>query len=296
MILQQNPAILPAKIIRTTLNGYLEEDRDSKTESLSDLKPVTKAVPTKDELNDLVFANKIAKHTKSNTIVLAKNGQLLASGVGQTSRVDALKQAILKAKTFGFDLKGSVMASDAFFPFADCVEIAHDAGVTAAIQPGGSIKDKDSIEYCDKNNIESLIIQNLDSLQYLSCSENQLTSLNTQDLTNLLLFHCKKNQLNSLNIQNSRQLYSLDCSENQLISLYIKNGSHFNYVDFSVNPNLTYICCDDEEIVSIQNIITDLGLTNCIVDSNFIVQSNCAASTQVFLHFTTSPSRVKASK
>jgi phosphoribosylaminoimidazolecarboxamide formyltransferase/IMP cyclohydrolase len=98
-----------------------------------------------------VFANKIVKHTKSNTIVLAKNKQLLASGVGQTSRVDALRQAILKAKTFNLDLKGAVMASDAFFPFADCVEIAHEEGITAVVQPGGSVKDKDSIDYCDRN-------------------------------------------------------------------------------------------------------------------------------------------------
>jgi phosphoribosylaminoimidazolecarboxamide formyltransferase/IMP cyclohydrolase len=151
MILQQTLTALPAKLIRTALNGYLEEDRDTQTETTADMKPATKVFPSKEELNDLVFANKIAKHTKSNTIVLAKNGQLLASGVGQTSRVDALRQAILKAKTFGFDLKGAVMASDAFFPFPDCVQIAHEAGVTAAVQPGGSVKDKDSIEYCDKN-------------------------------------------------------------------------------------------------------------------------------------------------
>jgi len=153
MILQQKHAELPAKLIRTTLNGYLEEDRDLKTETAADMKPVTKVSPSSEELNDLVFANKIVKHTKSNTIVLAKNGQLLASGVGQTSRVDALNQAILKAKTFGFDLKGAVMASDAFFPFPDCVEIAHKAGITAVVQPGGSVKDKDSIEYCDKNGV-----------------------------------------------------------------------------------------------------------------------------------------------
>jgi phosphoribosylaminoimidazolecarboxamide formyltransferase/IMP cyclohydrolase len=100
-----------------------------------------------------LFANKLVKHTKSNTIVFAKNGQLLASGTGQTSRVDALKQAITKALSFGFDLKGAVMASDAFFPFPDCVEIAHKAGITAVVQPGGSIKDKDSIEYCNNNGV-----------------------------------------------------------------------------------------------------------------------------------------------
>jgi len=151
IILQQKQTEFSSKLIRTTLNGYLEEDRDAKTETIADMKPATKIIPSKEELSDLVFANKIAKHTKSNTIVLARNKQLLASGVGQTSRVDALRQAILKAKTFGFDLKGSVMASDAFFPFADCVEIAHEAGTTSVVQPGGSVKDKDSIEYCDKN-------------------------------------------------------------------------------------------------------------------------------------------------
>ncbi|MFI5163771.1 MAG: bifunctional phosphoribosylaminoimidazolecarboxamide formyltransferase/IMP cyclohydrolase [Bacteroidia bacterium] len=151
IILQQKQTILPSKLIRTTLNGYLEEDRDAKTETADDMKSVTKVSPSKKELSDLVFANKIAKHTKSNTIVLARNKQLLASGVGQTSRVDALKQAILKAQTFGFDLKGAVMASDAFFPFADCMEIAHHAGITAVVQPGGSVKDKDSIDYCDKH-------------------------------------------------------------------------------------------------------------------------------------------------
>ena len=151
IILQQKQTTLPSKLIRTALNGYLEQDKDSKTETTADMKPVTKVVPSKEQLNDLVFASKLVKHTKSNTIVLAKNGQLLASGVGQTSRVDALKQAIHKAKSFGFDLKGAVMASDAFFPFHDCVEIAHEAGIKAVVQPGGSVKDKDSIEYCDKN-------------------------------------------------------------------------------------------------------------------------------------------------
>ena len=118
-----------------------------------DMKTVTTLSPDEAQKIDLEFANKIAKHTKSNTIVLARNKQLLASGVGQTSRVDALKQAIEKSKNLGFDLKGAVMASDAFFPFVDCVEIAHNAGITSIIQPGGSIKDKDSIAYCDKNNL-----------------------------------------------------------------------------------------------------------------------------------------------
>jgi len=160
IILIQKPTELPSKLIRTTLNGYLEQDKDFKTETETDMKPVTKVIPTKEEFSDLVFANKIVKHTKSNTIVLAKNKQLLASGVGQTSRVDALRQAIIKAKSFGFDLKGSVMASDAFFPFRDCVEIAHNAGVKAVVQPGGSIKDKDSIEYCDKNGMAMVMTGN----------------------------------------------------------------------------------------------------------------------------------------
>jgi phosphoribosylaminoimidazolecarboxamide formyltransferase/IMP cyclohydrolase len=140
---------LPGNQFRTALNGVLVQQRDTKTESESDLKTVTKREPTVSEIRDLLFANKLVKHTKSNTIVLAKDRQLIASGVGQTSRVDALKQAIEKAKSFKFDLNGAVMASDAFFPFNDCVEIAHNAGITAVIQPGGSIRDKDSIEYCD---------------------------------------------------------------------------------------------------------------------------------------------------
>ena len=153
IILQQKEVALPGRSFRTILNGVLEQDKDLKTDTIRDMKVVTKAAPSKEQLSDLEFANKIVKHTKSNTIVLAKNKQLLASGVGQTSRVDALKQAIAKAASFGFDLKDAVMASDAFFPFPDCVEIANDAGVNAVIQPGGSIKDKDSIEYCDKHNM-----------------------------------------------------------------------------------------------------------------------------------------------
>ncbi len=117
------------------------------------MRPVTTRIPEAGELEDLVFANKIVKHSKSNAIVLAKNKQLCASGIGQTSRVDALKQAIEKAHTFGFDLKGSVIASDAFFPFSDCVEIAHKAGVTAVVQPGGSVRDKDSIDFCSSNGV-----------------------------------------------------------------------------------------------------------------------------------------------
>jgi phosphoribosylaminoimidazolecarboxamide formyltransferase/IMP cyclohydrolase len=142
-----------SKSFRTLLNGIIEQDRDLKTETEKDLTPVTNVKPTAAQEKDLLFANKLVKHTKSNTIVLAKNGQLLASGTGQTSRVDALKQAIAKAQAFGFDLSGAVMASDAFFPFPDCVEIADKAGIKAVIQPGGSIKDKDSIEYCNKHNM-----------------------------------------------------------------------------------------------------------------------------------------------
>ena len=141
------------KSFRTLLNGVIEQDRDLKSETEKDLTPATIIAPTKEQIKDLLFANKLVKHTKSNTIILAKNNQLLASGTGQTSRVDALKQAIAKAQSFGFDLNGAVMSSDAFFPFPDCVEIADKAGIKAVIQPGGSIKDKDSIAYCNEHNI-----------------------------------------------------------------------------------------------------------------------------------------------
>lgn len=138
---------------RSALNGLLMQDKDTKVELADDLKVVTKKVPTAGEIEDLIFANKLVKHTKSNAIVLAKNKQLLASGTGQTSRVDALKQAIEKAKSFNFDLEGAVMASDAFFPFPDCVEIAHNEGISAVIQPGGSIRDNESIAYCDEHDM-----------------------------------------------------------------------------------------------------------------------------------------------
>ncbi|MEK6477794.1 bifunctional phosphoribosylaminoimidazolecarboxamide formyltransferase/IMP cyclohydrolase [Catalinimonas sp. 4WD22] len=141
------------KQFKTLLNGVIEQDRDLKTDSLEDLKVVTKRATTDEENEALLFASKICKHTKSNTIVLANKGQLLASGVGQTSRVDALKQAIEKAKHFGFELNGAAMASDAFFPFPDCVEIANQEGISAVIQPGGSIKDQDSIDYCDAHDM-----------------------------------------------------------------------------------------------------------------------------------------------
>jgi len=153
IILKQKKALTGRKQFKSLLNGVIEQDLDLKTDSKEDLKAVTKRVATQEEVEALLFASKICKHTKSNTIILAINGQLLASGVGQTSRVDALKQAIEKAGTFGFSLKGSVMASDAFFPFPDCVEIAHKHGIEAVIQPGGSIKDQDSIDYCDRNNM-----------------------------------------------------------------------------------------------------------------------------------------------
>ena len=133
------------------------QDKDSKTDTLADLTYATNTKPSESELKDLLFASKICKHTKSNTIVFTKNNQLLASGTGQTSRVDALRQAIEKATSFGFDLKGAVMASDAFFPFPDCVEIADKAGIKSVIQPGGSIKDQLSIDYCNANNISMVM-------------------------------------------------------------------------------------------------------------------------------------------
>lgn len=153
IILVLNDLTLPAKQVRTCLNGILVQEKDYITDSKEHLKTVTTTVPSNDEIEDLIFASKICKHTKSNTIVLAKNKQLCASGTGQTSRVDALKQAIEKAQSFEFDLTGAVMASDAFFPFPDCVEIANKAGITAVIQPGGSIKDELSINYCNENNL-----------------------------------------------------------------------------------------------------------------------------------------------
>jgi phosphoribosylaminoimidazolecarboxamide formyltransferase/IMP cyclohydrolase len=144
---------LPQTTVRTCLNGTLVQERDNITDSSDILTKATNNSPSQTELEDLLFASKLCKHTKSNTIILAKNKQLCASGTGQTSRVDALNQAIHKAQSFKFDLKGAVMASDAFFPFPDCVEIADNAGITAVIQPGGSIKDQLSIDYCNEHNI-----------------------------------------------------------------------------------------------------------------------------------------------
>lgn len=142
---------IPVMKCRSALNGYLVQEADTKKETEEDFKEVTSRRPTQQEVADLIFANKIVKHSKSNSIVLAKDKKLCASGVGQTSRVDALKQAIEKAGSFNIDLHGAVMASDAFFPFADCVEIADKAGITATIHPGGSIRDNESVEYCDKH-------------------------------------------------------------------------------------------------------------------------------------------------
>lgn len=152
ILVQKSPCASKIQF-RSVLNGALVQDRDLKTETAEDLTVVTKVAPTDVQISDLLFANKIVKNSKSNAIVLAKNGQLCASGIGQTSRVDALKQAIAKALSFGFDLNGAVMASDAFFPFADCVEIADKAGIKAVIHPGGSIRDNESIEYCDAHSM-----------------------------------------------------------------------------------------------------------------------------------------------
>lgn len=153
ILLKRNDVKLPSKQFKTLLNGIIEQDKDMLMESAEDMTPVTDLKPTEQQLNDLVFANKIVKHTKSNTIVLARNACLIASGVGQTSRVDALQQAIVKAKAFNFDLEGSVMASDAFFPFPDCVEIAAHAGVVMILQPGGSIKDQESIDMANSKGV-----------------------------------------------------------------------------------------------------------------------------------------------
>ena len=153
IILLQKAPLATTRQFRSVLSRALVQERDLKAETPEDLRLVTTTAVDPSRVDDLLFANKLVKHCKSNAIVLAKNRQLCAAGVGQTSRVDALRQAIEKAHTFGFDLKGAVMASDAFFPFADCVEIAHNAGVDAVIQPGGSIRDNDSIKYCDENGI-----------------------------------------------------------------------------------------------------------------------------------------------
>lgn len=153
IILIQKETKLPSKTFRTALNGVLVQERDNSVEVQANFTPVTSREATPAEIEDMIFANKIVKHSKSNSIVLAKNKQLSASGVGQTSRVDALKQAVEKARSFNMDLNGAVMASDAFFPFGDCVEIAYNAGITAVVQPGGSVRDQESFDFCEKHNM-----------------------------------------------------------------------------------------------------------------------------------------------
>lgn len=157
IILVQKKVVSGTKQFRSLLNGVLVQDRDLSVQAASDLKLVTNRALQGSEEDDLLFANKLVKHTKSNAIILVKNKQMCASGTGQTSRVDALRQAIEKANSFDFDLKGAVMASDAFFPFPDCVEIADNAGITAVIQPGGSIKDELSVNYCNEHDMSMVM-------------------------------------------------------------------------------------------------------------------------------------------
>jgi len=151
IILQIKPVDFQAKQFKSVLNGVIEQLKDTHTETAADLRVVTEKHPDEQQVSDLLFANIVVKHLKSNAIVLAKNGQLLGAGCGMTSRVDALKHAISKAAEFGLDLNGAVMASDAFFPFADSVELAHKAGINAVIEPGGSVRDEDSVNYCNQN-------------------------------------------------------------------------------------------------------------------------------------------------
>ncbi len=153
IVLVQRNFTLPRQQVRSCLTGMLVQDRNTKTDSAEDMKTVTNTAPTDEQVRDMIFASKICKHSKSNAIVLAKNRQLYASGIGQTSRIDALRQAVEKAESFEFDLRGAVLASDAYFPFADGVELADKAGITAVIQPGGSIRDQLSIDYCNEHNI-----------------------------------------------------------------------------------------------------------------------------------------------
>jgi phosphoribosylaminoimidazolecarboxamide formyltransferase/IMP cyclohydrolase len=157
IILKIKPITSTKKTVRSVLNGVLEQDKDLHITENDDFRIVSEVIPNRRVIDDLAFANVLVKHTKSNAIVLAKNKQLLASGTGQTSRVDALEQAIQKANKFGFSLKGAVMASDAFFPFPDCVEIAHKSGIESVIQPGGSIKDQLSIDYCNSNGMAMVL-------------------------------------------------------------------------------------------------------------------------------------------
>ena len=160
VILQVKSVDFQAKQFRSLLNGVLEQDKDQKTETAADLVTVTNVAPLESQSEDLIFANIVVKHSKSNAIVLAKNKQMLGSGVGQTSRVDALRHAIEKAKAFEFELKGAVMASDAFFPFADSIELAHQAGITSVIQPGGSVRDKETVDYCNQNGLSMVFTGN----------------------------------------------------------------------------------------------------------------------------------------
>lgn len=153
IILHRKSAHADSASFRSMLGGVLWQERDRVNETAADMKPVTERYPTDEEYKDMVFANRIVRQSRSNAIVLAKGGQLCASGIGQTSRIDALRQAIDKARAFGLSLEGAVMASDAFFPFADSVSTAHEAGITAIVQPGGSVRDQDSIDYCNKNNV-----------------------------------------------------------------------------------------------------------------------------------------------
>jgi len=153
IILQLNNADFPIEEIRTNLFGLLVQDRDIKLETEADLQVVTNTIPTPEHISDMLFANRIVKHLKSNAICLVKNKQLIGAGMGQPNRIDALKQSLEKAKRYGFDPQGSVLASDAFFPFSDTVEVAHEAGIAAIIQPGGSVRDQDSIDYCNKHSL-----------------------------------------------------------------------------------------------------------------------------------------------
>ncbi len=153
IILVRKPQTMPKLQFRTAMNGILVQDKDTKRETPEDLRMVTSRVPSEAEIEDMLFANKIVKNSKSNSIVFARGKQLLASGVGQTSRVDALKQAVDKAHSFGFDLNGAAMASDAFFPFPDCVELAYKAGVKNVIHPGGSIRDQESVDFCEQHDM-----------------------------------------------------------------------------------------------------------------------------------------------
>ena len=166
IILVRKDQKLPVKLVRSALNGVLVQDKDTKIETPDDLKLVTSRKPSDDEIEDMLFANKIVKNSKSNSIVFARGKQLLASGVGQTSRVDALKQAVEKAHGFGFTLEGAAMASDAFFPFPDCVELADKAGVKNVIHPGGSVRDQESVDYCEQHDMTMVmtdsVISNID--------------------------------------------------------------------------------------------------------------------------------------